>query len=279
MDRYVLFVDAAYLFAAGGDLCFGTNRRYELEMKYGKAVSDLSEICRKDSGLNQLRIYWYDGARDARANWEHNRIAALPGVQVRLGRLTRGHQKGVDSRIVRDLIVLAHNRACTNAYLVSGDDDLREGVSEAQEGGVSVKLIGVEPLTGFQNQAPTLVRAADETLTLSKDQILQFLSRRPPRVAPIMAASATAAVSTSITTGASDPRSRGAEFARTWIGGATPEEQQRVLRSLPKIPGDVDYRLLEFGRSCSITLDPGSPLRIELREGFRFEIKSSIKVS
>jgi uncharacterized LabA/DUF88 family protein len=278
MDRYVLFVDAAYLFAAGGYLCFRTNRRNDLEMNYAKAVSDLSEICRKDSGLNQLRVYWYDGAKDAHANWEHNSIAALPGVQVRLGRLTRRGQKGVDSRIVRDLIVLAHNRACTNAYLVSGDDDLREGVSEAQEGGVSVKLIGVEPLTGIQNQAPTLVRAADETMTLSKDQILQFLSKRPSRIAPAIAISAPVAVAP-VAPGAVDVRSRGAEFARGWIGRATGEQQKRVLLALPNIPGDVDHLLLEFGRSCLIDLSQGSPLRIELREGFRVEIRSSVKVS
>jgi hypothetical protein len=35
---------------------------------------------------------------------------------LRLGRVVRGVQKGVDSRIVRDLIVLAHDRAMDTAY-------------------------------------------------------------------------------------------------------------------------------------------------------------------
>src|ERR1051326_5192634 len=96
----------------------------------------------------------------------HIAVSSLQGVQLRLGRLTRAGQKGVDSRIVRDLIVLSRNRGITDAFLLSGDDDLREGVMEAQEVGVRVTLVGVAPLTGFQNQAPSLVRAADATIVL-----------------------------------------------------------------------------------------------------------------
>ena len=73
----------------------------------------------------------------------------------------------MDSRIVRDLIVLSHYRAMVDAFLLSGDDDPREAVSEAQEAGVRVTLIGVAPLQGLRNQAPTLVRAADATVVLN----------------------------------------------------------------------------------------------------------------
>jgi uncharacterized LabA/DUF88 family protein len=273
MDRYVLFVDAAYLFAAGGELCHGTKRRNELEMNFDKAVSELREICRKDSGLNPLRVYWYDAAADARATPAQLKVAALEGVQLRLGRLTARGQKGVDSRIVRDLIVLAHNRACTDAYLVSGDDDLREGLSEAQEAGVSVKLIGVEPLSGFQNQAPTLVRAADGTLTLSKDQILQFLHKRSgtTALAPPYAAAAPATVD--------DARKAGIEFARDWFARATKEEQELARSHHPDVPKNVDYQLLAFGEARVGQLNRGSPLRAALREGFRSVIKPANRMS
>jgi uncharacterized LabA/DUF88 family protein len=86
---------------------------------------------------------------------QHLDIAYLPGVKLRLGRLTKGKQKGVDSRIVRDLIILSEERAVAVAYLVGGDEDLREGVSEAQERGVRVVLVGVEP-PSTQNLSPTL---------------------------------------------------------------------------------------------------------------------------
>jgi hypothetical protein len=44
---------------------------------------------------------------------------------------------------VRALIVLAHDRAITTAVVVAGDEDLVEGVAEAQERGVRVVGLGV----------------------------------------------------------------------------------------------------------------------------------------
>jgi uncharacterized LabA/DUF88 family protein len=181
LDRYGVFVDAAYLYAAGGNICYGVRSRQLLHMNYRRAVEKLRKICDEHSGLPALRIYWYDAAKDAQATRTHLAIASLQGVQLRLGRLAQAgdvfRQKGVDSRIVRDLMVLSRNGAIATAYVLSGDDDLREGVSEAQERGVTVTLVGVEPLQGLRNQAPTLIRAADDTIILKKDQVKVFLSR------------------------------------------------------------------------------------------------------
>lgn len=265
MDRYVLFIDAAYLFAAGGELCYGTKRRNELEMNFRRAVLELQEICRKDSGLAPLRVYWYDAATDARPTAIHLQVAALQGVQLRLGRLTSRGQKGVDSRIVRDLIVLAHNRACTDAYLVSGDDDLREGVSEAQEGGLAVKLIGVEPLEGFQNQAPTLVRAADGTLTLSRDQISQFLQKRQ--------ANATEGATTAHPLAKDgDVFAIGVEFAQSLK--MTAEQRAEILKvEIPAVPRELDPKLLVFAEGRLGRLPRLSRMRVTLRQGFRSGLK------
>jgi len=184
MDRYGLFVDAAYLYAAGGQLCYGTKNRAQLKLDFQQAVDDLRSLCNGCCGLKPLRTYWYDAATDAQPTPTHIAVASVEGVQLRLGRLTQGRQKGVDSRIVRDLIVLSYHRAITEAVLLSGDDDLREGVAEAQEMGVRVTLVGVAPLHGYQNQAPTLVRQADATLVLSKDEVLKFLTLRCPVPGP-----------------------------------------------------------------------------------------------
>ena len=187
MDRYALFVDAAYLYAAGGQLCYGTTTRSQLLLNFQHAINDLEQLCSTHSGLKHLRTYWYDAATDAQPRASHIAVASIQGVQLRLGRLTQAGQKGVDSRIVRDLIILSHNRAMSEAFLLSGDDDLREGVSEAQEVGVRVTLIGVAPLHGLQNQAPTLVRASDATVILNKQQVSGFLTLRPaPAPAPVV---------------------------------------------------------------------------------------------
>ena len=42
-------------------------------------------------------------------------------------------------------------------FLLAGDEDLREGVKEAQDQGVRVTLIGVSPVPGTRNQSPELV--------------------------------------------------------------------------------------------------------------------------
>lgn len=177
-DRYALFLDAAYLYAAGGQLCHNTKQRARLVLDFQRAVDDLRAICKRACGLPPLRVYWYDAATDAQPTASHLAVASVQGVQLRLGRLTPQGQKGVDSRIVRDLIVLSHHHAISEAVLLSGDDDLREGVSEAQEVGVRVSLIGVAPAVGFQNQAPTLVRQADATIVLTQAQVGAFLGLR-----------------------------------------------------------------------------------------------------
>lgn len=200
MDRYGLFVDAAYLYAAGGQLCYGTKNRAQLKLDFQKAVDDLRGLCALRCGIAPLRTYWYDAATDAQPTPTHIAVASVEGVQLRLGRLTAGGQKGVDSRIVRDLIVLSYHRAITEAVLLSGDDDLREGVAEAQEMGVRVTLVGVAPLQGFQNQAPTLVRQADATVVLSKEQVLTFLTLRYPAPAAAVATATTAAAAPGPTT-------------------------------------------------------------------------------
>src|ERR1051326_6639600 len=101
MDRYALFVDAAYLYAAGGSLCCATTNRAKLVMDFQVAIDELRKVCEQSCGLKPLRVYWYDAATDAQPTASHIAVSSLQGVQLRLGRLTRAGQKGVDSRIVR----------------------------------------------------------------------------------------------------------------------------------------------------------------------------------
>jgi uncharacterized LabA/DUF88 family protein len=175
MDRSAVFVDAGYLLAAGGLVCCGTKHRAAFHCDYEALVRALGRLAIESCGLSVLRIYWYDGAPEASPLADHLRVAHLPDVKLRLGRLVRGEQKGVDSLIVRDLMTLARERAIAAAYLVSGDEDIREGVAAAQDMGVRVALVGV-PVGGGQkhNQAPTLVREADEHIILSVDLLPEF---------------------------------------------------------------------------------------------------------
>ena len=126
-----------------------------------------------------LRTYWYDGGVDGQPSEDHLAVARLPGVKLRLGRLVKGRQKGVDSLIVRDLIRLSQNHAISTAYLLGGDEDLRQGMVEAQDMGVRVVLVGIEPFEQ-QNQAGTLIREADDVMVLSQKDLTPMFRRREP---------------------------------------------------------------------------------------------------
>ena len=184
MKPFAWFVDAGYLFAAGGRLCVQSKKRDELDIDYAaltKALADWGRDWSRAWGSEgvtpYLRTYWYDGGVDGQPSEEHLEVARLGGVKLRLGRLVRGRQKGVDSLIVRDLIRLSQNQAVSTAYLLGGDEDLREGMVEAQEMGVRVVLVGIAPF-GEQNQAGTLIREADDVMELTLDDLAPYIKRR-----------------------------------------------------------------------------------------------------
>jgi uncharacterized LabA/DUF88 family protein len=143
MDRFALFVDAGHLLAEGGNLCCGTKKRSALRCDFRGLIEELNSFCTEQCGLPILRTYWYDGAKDAVPSPEQLLIAELPRTKLRLGRISGGKQKGVDSLIVRDLMTLARERAVATAFLLGGDEDLREGIVAAQEMGVAVNVMGI----------------------------------------------------------------------------------------------------------------------------------------
>ena len=239
MDRFAIFVDAGYLYAEGGKLVCDTSDRLRLELDFEQAVCGLVEMGRSQSSIQYLRTYWYDAATDASPNPSHIAIASIPGVKLRLGRLSLGKQKGVDSRIVRDLIVLARDRAITTAYVLSGDEDIREGVEEAQDFGVSVALIGIIPPHGQYNQSRSLVREADDLLMLTREQVGQWISLR----------SGTPFSSIEIpraTTHYTDMEQLGSQFGAAWAK-SNPDDVQRTKFNRPRIPSHVDRELLNRG--------------------------------
>ncbi len=162
MDRSAIFVDAGYLFAAGGELCCGVRSRHQLALDAAALNQLLCEVARK-CGLPVLRTYWYDGVKDGIPSKSQQAIAALPNVKLRLGRMNvKNQQKGVDALIYRDLMTLARERAIAEAFLLSGDEDLREGVTAAQDQGVRVTVVGIQPVSQHHNQSRELIQEADQ---------------------------------------------------------------------------------------------------------------------
>jgi len=147
--------------------------RSQLHLDHEKVLALLVKLSAELTGLPLLRIYWYDGA-SAGPNAAHTALAYRPNVKLRLGRVNEQGQEGVDSLLVSDLVGLARHRAIADALVWTGDDDLRGAVEQAQELGVRVHLLGIEPAR--ENQAAALVQAADGVRELSAAEVKGFLS-------------------------------------------------------------------------------------------------------
>ena len=178
VTRVAVFVDAGYLYAEGAVALSGYANRSATDLRQLETIAKLKAVASEvTDGVPLLRIYWYDGLVRGRLSEEQEALAYTDSVKLRLGIVTAGRQKGVDSLIVTDLIELARNHAISDAVLLSGDEDLRIGVQVAQSFGVRVHLIGIEPSAG--NQSDLLLQEADTTREWSKDDIGEILSLKP----------------------------------------------------------------------------------------------------
>jgi hypothetical protein len=219
VDRFVSFIDAGYVYAAGGELVHGTTNRTLLDLDVSALLDVLDRAMREllPPGVDFLRHYWYDAAIGGVPQAGHLRIADIPGVKVRLGRLTLNGQKGVDSLLVRDMMRLASEHAVCTAFLLSGDEDLRQGVLEAQDSGVKVILIGIQPTKG-QNQAETLVREADGRRILTADEVRPLFALRSEPLRDTMHA----------LTPSLDAFEEGRRFGRLWADESDPADVAAV---------------------------------------------------
>ena len=179
MNRIAVFVDAGYFYASASELLFGAPlRRGEIRLANAEFAQYLAQCAETIGGCPLLRIYWYDGTNSG-PTAAHLAMAYLDNVKLRLGFVNQsGEQKGVDGLIFSDLTNLARNRAISDALLLAGDEDLRVGVQQAQEHGIRVHLLGVEPKDPSGNQSAALQREADTRRQLDAAALGQFLFRR-----------------------------------------------------------------------------------------------------
>ncbi|MFC5180550.1 NYN domain-containing protein [Actinomadura harenae] len=143
MDRCALFVDAGYLLADGAMAVHGTRHREAVSWDFGGLLQLLGNLARERTSLPMLRCYWYEATVEGRRAPEHEALADLPGLKLRLGRVRPGRREGVDTEIHRDLMALARNGALADAVVVSGDEDLAQVVADAQDLGVRVTVVHV----------------------------------------------------------------------------------------------------------------------------------------
>ncbi len=263
-----IFADAGYLHTGGAIALTGVSQpRERMDLNLPGAIAKLKDMAaEKANAAPLLRIYWYDGLLHGRPSLEQESLAYTDDVKVRLGTVTAGQQKGVDSLIVTDLIELARNHAISDAVLLSGDEDLRIGVQIAQSFGVRVHLIGIQPSRG--NQSRLLRQEADTTGEWSKDDIEQILSVKPDIGVHLDVAENQVLPDDS----ANDAREILDQVVTGIVNSFTDNELRQAAAMMPQnsqqIPGDYDRRLLiESRRIIGRDLDESEKLYI--RSSFR----------
>ena len=197
LARYAVMVDVGYIYAAAGELLFGSSSRRDFRVDAVPLIQVVTKHADELIRGELLRVYWYDAARDRVPTIDQRVIAQMPWVKLRLGNLNaRGQQKGVDAQIRADMEALARHRAITDAVLIAGDEDMVPAVEAAQTFGVRVHLWGIEPPYGT-NQAERLVWESDTVDVLDAPFLRPYFTKNPtvveqPRTDPALGASPTA---------------------------------------------------------------------------------------
>ena len=196
LARYAVLVDVGYIYAAAGELLFGSSSRRDFRVDAVPLIQVITKHADEIIRGELLRVYWYDAARDRVPTIDQRVIAQMPWVKLRLGNLNaRGQQKGVDAQIRADMEALARHRAITDSVLIAGDEDMVPAVEAAQAFGVRVHLWGIEPPYGT-NQAERLVWESDTVDVLEGAFLRPYFAKNPtavdPRSDPVLGSSPTA---------------------------------------------------------------------------------------
>ena len=271
MDRVAVFVDAGYLFAQGSkELCGMRLKRASIHLDHQVLIATLKDFAQSLSGLPLLRIYWYDGTSQGPTP-QHITLADQADVKVRLGFVNpKGEQKGVDSLVVTDMLTLARNGALAECVLLSGDEDLRVGVQQAQEFGVRVHLLGIRPARG--SQSTFLLQEADSTHEWTAKELGAFLDCRP--VSAVSPVQVDGVPGTSVSDGASPdtlPSSSRLQRVAQGIAGEVAQAEVRSLAQQIRLtrqrPPQIDGRLLALSR-VALDRDLSTIEKTEVRAAF-----------
>jgi uncharacterized LabA/DUF88 family protein len=178
VDRCALFVDAGYVLADGAMAVHGTRRRESVTWNYEGLLQLLSSLATERSGLPLLRCYWYEATVEGRRTADHDALADLPGVKLRLAKMRPGRREGVESEIHRDLTTLAHNSAVSDAMVVSAEEDLAQVIADVQDLGLRVTLLHIA-VDGNWTISRTLRQECDDIAEIGSAHLRPYVELIP----------------------------------------------------------------------------------------------------
>ena len=167
MDRCALFVDASYALAEGAQTVHGTRNRDSVSWDYPGLVKLLGSLSRDRTGLPLLRCYWYDTSADGNRAAEHDALADIPGVKLRLSKIRPNRKEGVEAEIRKDLTALARNHAVGDVVIVSAEEDLAPVIAEVQDLGIRAVLLTITAPDGSDVVSRALRQECDDLIEVS----------------------------------------------------------------------------------------------------------------
>ena len=174
MDRCALFVDAGYVLADGAMAVHGTRRGESVSWDYEGLLQLLSSLARERSGLPVLRCYWYEATVDGRRTAEHDALADVPGIKLRVAKIRPGRREGVETEIHRDLTTLARNNAISDALVVSAEEDLAQVIADVQDLGLRVTLVHIA-VDGNWTISRALRQESDDILEIGGEHLRPYV--------------------------------------------------------------------------------------------------------
>jgi uncharacterized LabA/DUF88 family protein len=184
VDRCVLFVDAGYVLADGAMAVHGTRRRESVSWDYAGLLQLFGSLAMERTRLPLLRCYWYEAAAEGRRTADHETLADLPGVKLRMARTRPGRREGVESEIRRDLTTLAQNKAVSDVVMVSAEEDLAQVIADVQDMGLRVTLLHVD-LEGSWAASRALRQECDDFVQINAAHLRPYVElisgAEPPR--------------------------------------------------------------------------------------------------
>ena len=174
LDRCALFVDASYVLADGARAVHGTRNRDSVSWDYAGLLKLLGGMSRDRTGLPLLRCYWYDTSLDGNRTGEHDSVADIPGVKLRLTKIRPNRKEGVEAEIRKDLSALARNHAVSDVIIVSAEEDLAPVIAEVQDLGIKAILLTIAT-EGDWAAARTLRQECDDLIEISPGHLRPFV--------------------------------------------------------------------------------------------------------
>ena len=150
----------------------GTRRRDSVSWDHAGLLKLLAGLARDRTGLPVLRCYWYETAEGRTA--EHDALAEMPGLKLRLVNTRPGRREGIESQVRRDLVTLAKSGAISDAFIASADEHLAEIVSEVQDLGLRVVVLHIASDNGWTIPQP-LRQECDDIVEISGVHLRPFV--------------------------------------------------------------------------------------------------------